>query len=85
LPIVGATITVGTGAGAVTAYSVAGGTYLTPLLSLSGAQPIVIGKTGFDNFTGTVNLVPNTTATQDAALLPTHLKMPIPVQKPTVG
>ncbi|MEI7898539.1 MAG: hypothetical protein WCJ26_16000, partial [bacterium] len=70
----GATVTVGTGADAVTTLTIAGGTYLTPLLSLSGATPIVIGKTGYDNFTGSVTLVPNTTATQDAALLPTAVQ-----------
>ncbi|MEI7897913.1 MAG: hypothetical protein WCJ26_12820, partial [bacterium] len=73
-PLTGATVTVGTGANAVTTLTIAGGTYLTPLLSLSGATPIVIGKTGYDNFTGTVTLVPNTTANQDAALLPTAVQ-----------
>ncbi len=73
-PIVGATITIGTGASAVTTLSIAGGTYISPLLSISGVQPIVIGKTGYDDFTGTVTLVPNTTAVQNAALLPTAVQ-----------
>jgi len=74
LPLTGAKVTVGTGTDAISTYTIAGGTYLTPLLSIQGAQPIVIGKTGYDNFTGTVTLVPNTTATQDAALLPTAVQ-----------
>ena len=45
----GATITVGTGASAVTTLSIAGGTYITPLLSIQGTQPIVIGKTGYES------------------------------------
>ncbi|MCX6305233.1 MAG: T9SS type A sorting domain-containing protein [Bacteroidetes bacterium] len=74
LPIVGATVTVGTGASAVTTLTITGGTYLTPLLSLSGAQPVVIGKTGYDDCVNTVTLVPNTTATQNCALLPTAIQ-----------
>jgi len=70
-PIIGATVTISTGANAVTTLTVAGGNYLSPLLSSYGVQPVVIGKTGYDDFAGTVTLVPNTTATQNAALLPT--------------
>ncbi|MEI7898438.1 MAG: carboxypeptidase regulatory-like domain-containing protein, partial [bacterium] len=73
-PITGAFVTVGTGASAVTTLTIAGGTYLTPLLSISGAQPIVIGKTGYDNYTGTITLAPGVTNTQDAALLPTAVQ-----------
>jgi hypothetical protein len=73
-PIVGATVTVGTTPNVVTTYTIAGGTYLTPLLSFSGAQPIVIAKTGYDNYTGTVTLNAGATATQDAALLPTAVQ-----------
>jgi len=74
LPIIGAAITVGTGVNAMTTLSVTGGVYLSPLLSIQGTQPIVIGKTGYDDFTATVTLVPNTTANQDAALLPTAVQ-----------
>jgi hypothetical protein len=70
-PLTGATVTIGTGASAKTTMTVAGGTYITPPLSISGAQPIVIGKTGYDNFAGTVSLVPNTITTADATLYPT--------------
>ncbi|MDD4553569.1 MAG: hypothetical protein PHP04_05155, partial [Bacteroidales bacterium] len=70
-PIVGATIKV---AGTVYTLSVAGGAYLTPLLSLVGPQPLEIEKTGYDVFTTTVNLVPNQTFTQDAVLLPTAVQ-----------
>ncbi|MEI7898556.1 MAG: carboxypeptidase regulatory-like domain-containing protein, partial [bacterium] len=73
-PLVGATVTVGTGANAVTTLTIAGGTYLTPQILVSGAQPIVIGKTGYDDFTGTVTLIVNTTVTQNAALLPTAVQ-----------
>ncbi|MCX6267838.1 MAG: carboxypeptidase regulatory-like domain-containing protein, partial [Bacteroidetes bacterium] len=73
-PVVGAKVTVGTGATAVSTLTVAGGTYLTPAITVSGAQPIVIGKTGFIDFTGTVTLVPNTVTVQDAALLPTAVQ-----------
>jgi len=73
-PITGAFITVGTGPNAITTLSIAGGSYLSPLLSIQGPQPIVIGKTGYDDFTATVNLVPNTTASQDASLLPTAVQ-----------
>ncbi len=67
-PITGATIKI---AGTVYTMSIQGGSYLTPLLSVVGNQPLEIAKTGFDPFTATVNLVPNQTFTQDAALLPT--------------
>jgi hypothetical protein len=70
-PVVGATVTVGTGADAVTTLTVTGGSYLTPLLSVSGPQPVVIGMTGYDDFTGTITLVAGTTVTLDTALLPT--------------
>lgn len=70
-PIVGATIKV---AGTVYTMTVAGGSYLTPLLSLVGAQTLEIEKTGYDPFTTTVNLVPNQTFTQDAQLLPTAVQ-----------
>jgi len=73
-PVVGAIVTVGTGANAVTTMTIAGGTYLTPQINLSGSQPIVISKTGFDDHNGTVTLVANTTTTYDAALLPTAVQ-----------
>ncbi len=74
LPLTGAFVTVGTGASAITTMTVGGGTYLTPLMSISGVQPIVIGKTGYDNYTGTVTLVPNTIVTQDATLYPSAVQ-----------
>jgi len=74
LPLTGAKVTVGTGTNAISTYTIAGGTYLTPLLSIQGSQPIVIGKTGYDDWSGNVTLIPNTTATQDAALLPTAVQ-----------
>ena len=68
LPVIGATIKL---AGTIMTMSVAGGSYLFPQLSLSGVQTIMFEKTGYDAFVATVNLVPGTTTTQHAALLPT--------------
>ncbi len=74
LPLVGATVKIGTGANATITYTTAGGVYLTGLLPVVGVQPIVIGKTGYDDFTGTVTLAAGATAAQDAALLPTAVQ-----------
>ncbi len=68
LPVIGATIQL---AGTIMTMSVAGGSYLFPQLSLSGVQTIMFEKTGYDAFVGMVNLVPGTTTTLNAALLPT--------------
>jgi len=73
-PVTGAAVTIGTGSGALTVLTVGDGSYLSPLLSISGDQPIEIGKTGFDSFTGTVTLIPNTTTTQNASLLATAVQ-----------
>ncbi|MCX6267872.1 MAG: hypothetical protein NTW16_11020, partial [Bacteroidetes bacterium] len=74
MPVMGASVTVGTGADAVTTLTVEGGTYQSPALSVTGAQPILIGKTGYIDFSGTVALVPNTVTVQDAALLPSAVQ-----------
>jgi len=68
LPVIGATITI---AGTPWTMSVFGGVYLTPQLPLFGVQTIEIGKTGYEDFVTTITLVPETTKTVDAALLPT--------------
>ena len=67
-PITGATIKVG---GTIYTMTVAGGSYLTPLLSIVGPTTVEIAKTGYDPMTFNVILVANSTFTQDAALLPT--------------
>ncbi|MEI6684322.1 MAG: GEVED domain-containing protein, partial [Bacteroidota bacterium] len=53
-PVVGAYIKV---AGVIQTLSVTGGVYLTNPLPFSGLQPVVIGKTGYDDFTTNVTLV----------------------------
>ncbi|MCX6305232.1 MAG: carboxypeptidase regulatory-like domain-containing protein [Bacteroidetes bacterium] len=69
--LVGATIKIGNPPNQTTWYSTAGGVYLTGLLPVVGTQPIVIGKTGFDDLVSTITLTAGTTASLDAALLPT--------------
>ena len=76
--VVGAKITVGSGASAAITYSGSMGTYLLTL-PLVGYQPFVISKTGYDSFSGTVLLSFNTTTTQNAALLCT----PVPPENVT--
>ncbi len=74
-PIVGATVTIGSVPNQTVWLTTAGGVYLTGLLPVVGPNiPIVIGKTGYDNFTGTITLAAGATATQDAALLPTAVQ-----------
>jgi hypothetical protein len=71
MPIVGATVSVG---GLYQTMTVAGGYYITPILSVSGNHPFVISATGYDDFTGAVTLVPGTTATRNCALLQTAVQ-----------
>ena len=68
LPLIGATVTVG---GIYQTMSVAGGSYLTPLIPMIGTQNILFGKTGYEDFITTVTLVSNSTVTVNAALIPT--------------
>ncbi len=68
LPVIGATITI---AGTTYTMSVFGGVYLTPQLPYAGAQTIEIGKTGYDPYWTTIILIPGTTKTVNAALVPT--------------
>lgn len=70
-PIVGAVIKV---AGVPYGMTIGGGSYITPQLSIAGAQTLEIGKTGYDSYTATVTLVAGQTFTQDAALLPTAVQ-----------
>ncbi|MFZ4522579.1 MAG: T9SS type A sorting domain-containing protein [Bacteroidales bacterium] len=74
LPVTGASVTIGTGMSATTTYTIAGGTFLTPPLPISGAQPMLCGMTGYDACMSSVTLVPNTTTTQGCALLPTAVQ-----------
>jgi len=69
LPINGATVTVGT-ATTPDAMTIANGTYLSSLLSVAGPQTVHFSKTGYITADVVANLVPNTTVTVDAALLP---------------
>ncbi|MEI6684478.1 MAG: carboxypeptidase regulatory-like domain-containing protein, partial [Bacteroidota bacterium] len=53
-PIIGASVKV---AGVIQAWTVTGGVYLTSPLPVAGLQPVVISKTGYDDFTTNVTLV----------------------------
>ncbi len=50
--------------------SVIGGAFTTPQMSLVGNSTIMVSKPGFENFTGNVNLYPDSTSTINITLLP---------------
>ncbi len=66
-PIVGAEISI---AGILQTLSTANGEFITPAISLTGPQQILISKTGYENYTGTVTLAANTIVVNNAMLVP---------------
>ncbi len=70
LPVVGAVVSL---AGLSQTLSTANGQYITPPVSVTGPQPLVISKPGYDDFNGMVNLYPDSLVTQNVSLIPSSM------------
>lgn len=70
LPVAGALVSL---AGLSQTLSTANGQYITPPVSVTGPQPLIISKPGYDDFNETVNLYPDSLVIKNVSLIPSSL------------